>query len=393
MKRISSILKIAVLVMIIAGTNYLLIRTCTRQNQSDVVTETQTHYIVENESTILRITKTGGMFTNFSLKSNPVNPFGWALTPEQMPENNQPHVFAGHFLCTGRWGEPSAGEIAAGIPHNGEVNTQPWEMINDGEQVYDMKKFSFTCHAPIEKLDVQRTIFLPDSGSWFLVKEQFTNNLPVARLNNIVQHGTLAAPYLTENTIINTNAGQGFDQRTAFHLLEDSAFVWPNAVLATGISVDLRNPVTHEGFVTTHLFPENEEYGWITAYNPENNLLMGYIFSTSDYPWFNYWHEYKDGKPWVRGLEFGTAGMGKPYDVLLEENVLFFGKPSWEYIDAGEKQEKWWVSFQTELNGTAIATESITIDENGIIITITDPSNKQYTYNLASDHLKELIEL
>jgi hypothetical protein len=392
MKRISSILKIAVLVIIIAGTNFLLIRTCTQQNQSGIDAENPSHYLLENETISLQITKTGGMFTSFILKNNPVNPFKWALTPEQMPENNQPHVFAGHFLCTGRWGEPSAGEIAAGIPHNGEVNTQPWEMINDGEQVYDMKKFSFTCNAPIEKLDVERNIFIPHSGSWFLVKEQFTNNLPVARLNNVVQHGTLAAPYLTENTIINTNAQQGFDQRTPFHLLEDSAFVWPKAVLATGTTVDLRNPSTHEGFVTTHLFPKNDEYGWITAINKEKNLLMGYIFSITDYPWFNYWHEYKDGKPWVRGLEFGTAGMGKPYDVLLEENVLFFGNPSWDYMDAGEKQEKWWVGFQIGLNGPAITTDSVSINENGIMITLLNSSNQQQTYNLASAHLKDLIE-
>lgn len=340
-----------------ANRNYLFIiplvliwTSCDQNQKKEPTTNQESNVLVlENEQIALNIDLQGGMYTGFNLKEHPVNPFGWQLNPMQMPKNNQPHVFKGHFLCTGRWGAPSEGEIKAGIPHNGEVNTQLWKITKPVEKSGEFISAEMSCTAPIEKLDVKREVRLPQDGSYFLVKENFTNNLPVGRISNIVQHVTIAAPFLTPETIINTNAGKGFDQRTNFAYLEDSSFVWPNARLADGTQLDLRTVTSEKGFVTTHIFDESEQYGWITAYNPAEKLVLGYIWKTAEYPWVNVWHQSKDGKPLVQGLEFGTTGLGKPYQLLLENKATFFGRNSFIYMDAGETLTKSWMCFQVKV--------------------------------------------
>ena len=295
-----------------------------------------------NEEFILSIKQRGGAYVDFHLIEKPLNPFTWKLLPEQMPKNNQPFTFDGHFLCTGRWGEPSPGEINAGIPHNGEVNTAWWEISAD-KSIKGFTVNSMKCQASIERIDVERNVYIPEQGTYFLIKELFTNQLPVGRVHNVVQHGTIAAPFLTKETIINTNATLGFDQRTNIKYLEDSSFAWPDGYLADGSVEDLRRVTSENGYVTTHIIEDT--IGWITAINPEGRLVIGYVWKTAEYPWLNIWHQPKDKLPFVQGLEFGTTGLGKPYQLLLENNVTFFGRNSFEYIDAGQTVEKSWVCF------------------------------------------------
>jgi hypothetical protein len=320
---------------------------------------------MENAKIKLGIDLVGGAYVDFYLKEKPLNPFGWKLLPEQMPENNQPFTFEGHFLCS-RWGEPSPGEMVAGIPHNGEVNTREWILASPPD-IPDFESMLMLCEAPIEKLDVRREILMPDNGSYFMVKEWFTNNLPIGRLTNVVQHGTIASPYLSETTRINTNATWGFDQRTNYKYLEDSSYIWPNGKMADGSEVDLSRVNTEMGFVTTHIFEDS--IGWITALNPDEDILMGYIWKTSEYPWLNIWHMSKEGKPYVQGLEFGTAGLGQPYKLLLENNVTFYGRHSFEYVDAGETQEKSWLCFMVEVPADFMEVRSLALRYENIVIT------------------------
>ncbi len=301
---------------------------------------------IENKQIQLEITLAGGMFTGFVIKENPVNPFAWALTTEQMPENNKPFVFKGHFLCAGRWGAPTQGEIEAGIPHNGEVNSVVWDITENQVLPDGSHQLVMACKTSLEKLDVKRTITMPDEGSWFYVEETFMNHLPIGRPVNFVQHVTVSSPFLTSDMLVNTNASYGFDQETGWGKYEDSYFSWPAGRLVSGEEVDLQRVDTQTGFVTSHIFPETDSLGWITAWNPDHKLLLGYIFRTKDYPWLNYWNHWNEGKPYVRGLEFGTTGAGEPYGQLLKDNNHFFGVPYFEYLDAGEYSNKSWLSFQ-----------------------------------------------
>lgn len=335
----------------------------------------ETEIILENEKCLVKIELQGGMYTDFHLKNNPANPFTWEADPQQMPENNKPYVFKGHFLCSGRWGAPSDEEMEAGIPHNGEVNTRMWTIFQALEFTGGLFTVGMECAAPIEKLDVKRFIEFPASGSWFSVREEFTNNLPVGKQSNFVQHPTIAPPFLNENTLLNTNATLGFDQRSHYDSLEFYSFAWPDGKMADGERIDLRTVTSETGYVTSHIFPVGTEYGWITALNPDKNLLLGYIWKTDDYPWLNVWHHYAGGKPVVQGLEFGTTGPGKPYRLLLNNNVSFFGHNSFEFIEAGETLSKSFLCFQIEVPQDFGNVKDIQIDNE--IIRIYDASGKK----------------
>ena len=325
--------------------------------------------VMDNGEIELAIDLRGGHYVNFELKENPVNPFGWKLTVDAMPLNNRPFVFQGHFLCTGRWGSPSPGEIAAGIPHNGEVNTQRWKVQESLERKNGAYRVALHCPSPLEKLEVTRKITMPEKGSYFLVQETFSNLLPVGRPSNVVQHGTIAYPLLDATTLINTNAKEGFDQRTNFRYLEDSSFLWPEAVMADGAQLDLRKVTSEKGYVTTHIFSREDSLGWVTATNAAKNVLFGYVWKTREYPWLNVWHHYKEGRPYVQGLEFGTTGLGQPYVLLLNHAVDFHGRKSFEYMDAGETKSKSWICFQVAIPSGFKGVKSIEVRDREITIT------------------------
>ena len=51
-----------------------------------------------------------------------------------MPANNKAGApYQGHFACIGRWGEPSAGEIKAGLPNHGEAANILWQQEQMGK--------------------------------------------------------------------------------------------------------------------------------------------------------------------------------------------------------------------------------------------------------------------
>jgi hypothetical protein len=140
----------------------------------------------------------------------------------------------------------------------------------------------------------------------------------------------------------------GFDQKAEIKNLESTAFTFPEGHLTDGYA-NLRTVNEERGYVTTHIFPDTCTFGWVTATNPDQKLLLGYVFRTKEYPWLNLWHWKKDKKPFAHGLEFGTTGLGKPYKTLMDSCVRFFGRKSYEWIEANETITKKYICFLIEL--------------------------------------------
>jgi hypothetical protein len=57
--------------------------------------------------------------------------------------------------------------------------------------------------------------------------------------------------------------------------------------------------------------------GWVTTTTASKELLLGYLFSTTDYPWLNLWRHVQAGHPFARGLEFGTTGLHQPFSTTV----------------------------------------------------------------------------
>ena len=301
-----------------------------------------------NNKATLTMDMRGGGFTNFEIKARPVNPFSWVIPANWMPKvnlNKSNYLFKGHYLCTGRWGAPSEAEQAAGVPFNGETNTELWELEKPKTKNKRFTEATATCDLPLEQMTVNRQIAFSDTGSFFWVTETFKNQTAIGRITNFTQHATIAPPFLTNDVLIDCNAGLGFDQRAELTDLKRKAFKWPYGRMEDGRRINLRlTSDTTSDYVTSHIFDEGTTYGWITATNAKKGLLIGYLWKTNEYPWLNVWH-HDDEATTVFGLEFSTTGFGKDYGMMIKENVRFFGEMPFVWLDAKQEVSKSYCCF------------------------------------------------
>lgn len=125
---------------------------------------------------------------------------------------------------------------------------------------------------------------------------------------------------------------------------------------------------------------KDAKFGWITAYNPENKLLIGYLWNRGDYPWISLWQDFDEkGSIRYRGLEFGTTGMHKSYKEIIDEgNHRVFGEDSYKYIDAGETQSRSYLAFMSETPTGFTWAGDVAFENNELIITDT-ATGKQIT--------------
>lgn len=337
---------------------------------------------LKNGLVSLSINTEGGAYTDFHFQKNPLNPLSWKLTKQEMPENNKSGApFQGQFLCLGRWGSPTLGEIKAGVPHNGEPSRDKWKVQN-----VDALHLKMSCEAPLDGLAITRTVEMDKKSSVWQVGESVKNTFSVGRVYNIVQHATLGPPFLSSSTIVNSNAGDGFLQEYCYPDPNKLAYRWPFGIIdSTKAPLNLESSKGNVNYVSTHIFDKNIKYGWITAASPDQNLLIGYVWKTAEYPWLNVWHYSKDGVPVAKGLEFGTTGIGKSYKELLESNTFFKGHASYEYIDATESKDKSYICFMIKIPKGFKKVDKIEIADHNIILTINSGSIKKHTLNTAME--------
>jgi hypothetical protein len=289
-----------------------------------------------------------------------------------MPENNRKGAhFQGHFICLGRWGSPTQGEINAGVPHNGQASNTWWDLVNMTEHTLVMNN-----KATMDGLSIRREVIMDEDSPVCYVTEKVKNYTSTARLSNIVQHVTIGTPFLDTGTVINTNATHGFNQKFAYPDPSAHEYVWPDGINDASLKspVNLTSTNNNENYCTTHLLPG--KYGWVSALNPKQGLLLGYVWKTNDYPWLNIWQHVKDGRPIAKGLEFGTTGIGKPYQALLDTCTQFYGHNSYEFHDAGEVIEKSFLGFLLMVPSNCESVNDIEIKDNTIIISSNTILNK-----------------
>jgi hypothetical protein len=318
---------------------------------------------LKNDTCILSVDTFGGAIVDFHLTSrNSVNPLSFAFTPEQMPANNKNGApYRGHFLCAGRWGLPSEGEIKRGVPNHGEAANIDWQAQEKCNSIL----MQAVCER--EGLHIDRKIELDPHAPVFLVTEKFTNINPLGRMCNVVQHPTLAAPFLTADTIINCNATMGFDQ-AKYKTAGNDSVIFPIVKDDKNNPFNLKNPQTKYNAVFTFLVDKKSDTGWLTAYSPACQCLLGYVWKRPDYPWIHLWQHWNEDTISYRGLEFGTAGIHQPFMEILNTATELLGEKTFAYIDAGESVCKKYISFLCETDPGFSETENITVAENMIQI-------------------------
>lgn len=291
---------------------------------------------LQNEQAFLKIDLFGGAIADFHLHGEDINPLSFRFGKEDMPDNNKNGApYQGHFACIGRWGEPSEGEKKMGLPDHGAFANMMWAEGESGKNFITMNARSES-----EGIGVERIIKMDNNQATFQVTETISNIHTLGRMFNVVQHPTIAAPFLNGNTRIFCNADTGFNYE-AFMEPEKMQSKWPMGKYGDNIISDLSFSL--DGYTGVHSFIINreDEYGWLTAYSPRHQLLIGYLWKRDDYPWINIWCDYQSGVIRYRGLEFGTTGMHQPFPVMLKTgNLHIFGEPVFRYLDAGSTIKK-----------------------------------------------------
>lgn len=296
--------------------------------------------VLSDKNIELVIDLQGGAIVDFRRASSTINPFSWKVNATDMPENNRSGaVFQGHFLCTGRWGTPTEGEMKAGVPHNGQASRDVWTVIEKTATSVKMK-----IKSPLDGIIVERKVSLIEGKNGFQVTESFNNYTSIGRLFNVVQHATIGAPFLNESTSIESNAQKGFMQHLSYPDPNKHAYSWPMAFMAPDAdSIDLRRSDSPESYVSTHVF--SDSIAWVSATSPAHQLTLVYSWNSADYPWLNVWQQRVDGRLWAKGLEFGTTGIGRSYQDLLRFDTRFNKQNSFVWLDAGEKITKSYSCF------------------------------------------------
>lgn len=292
----------------------------------------------------------GGGITDFRFLDGTVNPLNWEMAASSA-RNGKPHL-RGHFLCLDRWGAPSEAEIGNGMTFHGEAPYATWHLVSQGQSTAGDFEAVMSCKLPIAKLTIHRTVQLKSNAALLIVSEQITNVGKLGRIYNIVQHPSIAPPFLDPDTIVDSNARHGFLQGADVPESRADATMWPNVLIHDNVT-NLRHfhhdiSDSTRSDVSAFVFDDREKYGWVTACSPNTGLLLGYLWNVEDYPWLDVWRAMSNGKVAARGLEFGTTGLHQPYAELVRVGRIL-GRSLYEYIDANATVEKSYLAFLVKI--------------------------------------------
>jgi hypothetical protein len=316
---------------------------------------------MENSNILVLINLNGGSYFDFHMKEMTINPINWrGSKPEEK-------IYMGHFLCFDRWGPPSASENANGFKIHGEVNTQLWKLITAPKIIDGQSTCSMMCKLPMAGLQLTRKIELSANEPVFFITEEIKNLNRNGRMFNIVQHVSIAPPFLDRLALFDNNSEKGFEDKENGSLYqEEPVLSWPE-VVHNGEKVSLRQFQNEWPRVSSFIYNQNEIYGWVTVCNPGKKLMLGYIWKTDDYPWINFWRSMENGVPVAFGIEFGTTGLHEPFPVVAKKGKIF-DRNVYAYIDANEIISKSFTAFLAKIPEDYKGVEEIKIEESIFVI-------------------------
>jgi hypothetical protein len=285
----------------------------------------------------------------------------------------------GHFVAVDGFGQPSAEDRAAGLPQHGEAHVTAMDVRpgREGQVAF----VSMTGKLPIMQEEFTRTFSVVDGESVIYVDSQLENLLGFDRPVNWAEHATLGSPFLesgvvlvdfsasrshTRNVPMTNNGGRGGADR---RLRPDQDFTWPDAPGLDGSTVNLRGVPDNPHF-TDHsatLMDLSKPLAWATAINIKKNLIVGWVFRTTDYFWIQNWNSFPSSGRLARGLEFST----QPYDVPRREVLSappLFGAPVYRWLTAKGKLESRFLVFYAHAPPGFSKVDDLRIENGSIVL-------------------------
>lgn len=328
---------------------------------------------IQNKLASLEISAAGGSITNFHLRKNKINPLSFAFTKEQMPENNkQGAPYKGHFVCFPYWGPVSAGEYKMSMPNHGPFCNTTW-----GVKKKDLHHILMQAKDEQSGFEMKRNISLNKDKTVIKVEELFKNLNSLAKPYNIVQHPSLAAPFLGKDVIIDCNGDTGFNQEY-FPDIMKSKSQWPNGFIGKDKTINLRKSDKLYNGVFSFTIKKKDKYGWVTAYSPSHKLLIGYVWEAVQYPWINIWKHYENDKIKYTGIEFGTTGIHQPMVSFTSSHASVFNANTFCFMDAGDTCIKRYWCFLLSIDKNTKGIKHVDVDDKNQSITVATKEKERY---------------
>jgi len=311
---------------------------------------------LSNGKLSLTVLEFGGPMASLVLADDPekMNPMWRALADDRdrgRPLRN--HGGLGHFVCVDGFGPVSDEEATAGMSGHGEANKLVWSTVSTSDRG-GMAALEQAVQLPRHHEVYRRTISMIDGENVVRVHAELESLLDFDRPAVWAEHATIGSPFLERGvTVVDLSPNRAMVRprnkpargRTR-RLAQGEEFDWPTAPLTEGGEVDIRSaPMEGESLDHTgHLMTPSGEHAWVTALHPEKNLVIGYLFNTSEYPWLQTWENYVTDGLMSRGLEFGTQAFDLPRRQVINENRLF-GEMLYRWLPAKSKIEATYLMF------------------------------------------------
>ena len=230
--------------------------------------------------------------------------------------------YTGHALVLGYFGMPSPDEATRGLPLHGEAGNAEWTVMA-AEENNDVCSLTMEVELPVHGLQFRRTIILAADAFAAAIDETVVNRKDAETAFQWVQHTAFGEPFYTNadsSLFVPVSRCRTWPLGYEGHelLANDAEFTWPTAWSVSGEKVDLRIPFqkTGRGFVASLLTQPDREQAYIAVHNRRVNMVAGYSYNRSRFPWIALWEENcaRSYPPWngntkARGVEFGTSPM------------------------------------------------------------------------------------
>ena len=301
---------------------------------------------LENDNIRLTVLIEGGHIAEIQHKQTGVNPLWtppWAsIEPSTYSLAKHPEYGAdaeskllagimGHNLCLDLFGAPSPEEAKAGMTVHGEASILPYAITARQDQL------TAVCQLHTAQLGFERHIRLTPER--LLITETVENLSALDRPVAWTQHVTLGPPFLERGSTQFRSPG------TKSRTLEGLDFDWPYLPGGDGGRRDLQvyTKAQSSGGFTTHLMDPHRDEAFFFAWSPASQVLFGYVWKRSDFPWLGIWEENhsRTNPPWsgrtmTRGMEFGASPFPESRRKMIERNTMF-GMPGYRWIPARSK--------------------------------------------------------